>query len=164
MDNARCYLNCVTSGLYAVGVVCQGCSSICNTCSLAFSNCTSCFSNSSNPYLYNFNCISICPSGYYPDNSLYICQKCTSPCEICISASVSSCISCIFGFYLFGSSCLSSCPTNYYNSTTSCLPCLSPCLTCTAELSCLSCTNNTYLYQSQCLSQCPTGMAIINGN
>lgn len=164
MDGTGCYLSCVTSGTFAVSGICQGCSSLCKTCSVTYINCTSCHSNSTNPYLHNNNCISVCPNGFYADNSSYSCEKCVSPCEFCANSSVRSCLTCITGNYLFGNECLPTCPANFYNSSGSCLPCVSPCFTCTTELSCLSCTNSTYLYQNQCLTQCPASMAVINGN
>lgn len=164
LDSTACYLTCVTAGTFAVNGICQGCYSTCKTCSTIYTNCTSCYSNTTVPYLYNFNCISICPNGFYADNSSLSCVKCTSPCEYCSNSSVYSCQTCISGYYLLNNTCFATCPSNYYNSSGSCLVCVSPCFTCTTELSCLSCTNNTYLYQNQCLTQCPSGMAVINGN
>jgi proprotein convertase subtilisin/kexin type 5 len=130
IDGTRCYLTCVTAGTFAVNGICQGCSSACLTCSITHTNCTSCFPNSTTPYLQNNNCISVCPSGFYADNSTYSCVKCTSPCEFCLNSSVRSCQTCITGHFLFDTECLATCPTNYYNSSGLCLRCVSPCFTC----------------------------------
>jgi hypothetical protein len=80
MDGTGCYLSCMTIGTFAVNGLCQGCSSSCKTCTVTYTNCTSCYSNTSTPYLYNNNCISICPNGYYADNSTFSCLSCVSPC------------------------------------------------------------------------------------
>lgn len=42
------------------------------------SNCTKCIG----AYLYNFNCVSQCPTNYYPDSNL-ACQPCTASVAQC---------------------------------------------------------------------------------
>lgn len=131
MDGTRCYLTCVTSGLIAVNRICQGCQSPCSTCSILATNCTGCLSSGSTPYLYAYRCLSLCPNGYYSDNTTFSCLPCTSPCELCQTVSVHSCLSCISNYYLYQMDCLSTCPATYYNSSGLCKSCISPCLTCT---------------------------------
>lgn len=59
-------------------VTCGNCSSICATCSKVASNCTKCVG----AFLYNFNCVSKCPTNYYPNEEL-VCTKCTSTTRQC---------------------------------------------------------------------------------
>lgn len=59
-------------------ITCGACSSICATCSLIASNCTKCVG----AYLYNYNCVTKCPTNYYPDANL-TCQVCTSTVVAC---------------------------------------------------------------------------------
>ncbi len=80
MDNYRCYLDCVTPGLVKSNGNCVNCASLCASCSNTMSNCTSCDTSSANAYLFNYKCLSECPSTYYKDASLYTCSKCQSPC------------------------------------------------------------------------------------
>jgi hypothetical protein len=139
MDNYRCYLDCLTAGLVKSNGQCVGCSSICLTCSLTMTNCTSCDYLSSNPYYFNFKCLSTCYSTYFNDNSTYNCTKCTSPCESCLTGSTTnSCITCVVPYILSittinsttTTSCLSSCQAGYYLSGYQCVGCVSPCQQC----------------------------------
>lgn len=59
-------------------VTCGACSSICATCSLIASNCTKCVG----AYLFNYNCVTQCPSNYYPNGNLS-CLPCTSTVPQC---------------------------------------------------------------------------------
>jgi hypothetical protein len=67
-------------------------------------------------------------------------------CFSCYSFQISAYI------YLFNNTCVSSCDNSYFPSTTFCLPCISPCLTCIDSTKCLSCvdllTNSFYFYYS----------------
>jgi hypothetical protein len=66
----RCY-----EGTYLMSdkITCGACSSICATCSIIAANCTKCVG----AYLYNYNCVSQCPTNYYADGNL-ACQPCTA--------------------------------------------------------------------------------------
>lgn len=59
-------------------VTCGACSTICATCSIIASNCTKCVG----AYLYNYNCVSKCPTNYYADANL-TCQPCTATATQC---------------------------------------------------------------------------------
>lgn len=54
-------------------VTCNNCSSICATCSITASNCTRCVG----AFLYNYNCVSQCPTGFYANANLS-CSACTA--------------------------------------------------------------------------------------
>lgn len=74
-----CVLQCIASSyLMSDQVTCGACSSICSTCSLIASNCTKCVG----AYLFNYNCVSQCPTNYYPDGNLS-CQACTATVTQC---------------------------------------------------------------------------------
>jgi hypothetical protein len=62
-------------------VTCGACSSICATCSLIASNCTKCVG----AYLFNYNCVTQCPTNYYPNGNLS-CLPCTSTVPQCNTA------------------------------------------------------------------------------
>jgi len=65
-------------------VTCNKCSSQCATCSVIASNCTKCVG----AYLYNFNCVSKCPTNYYANSDL-LCVPCTSSTPQCNVAPLS---------------------------------------------------------------------------
>lgn len=61
-------------------VTCNNCSSKCATCSISASNCTRCVG----AFLYDFNCVSKCPTNYYANDKLtcVLCQSDTPECNI----------------------------------------------------------------------------------
>jgi hypothetical protein len=59
-------------------ITCGACSTICATCSKIAANCTKCVG----AYLYNYNCVSQCPTNYYADSNL-ACQACTASVAQC---------------------------------------------------------------------------------
>jgi hypothetical protein len=77
-----CLAGCI-DGTYLMSdlVTCGACSSICATCSLIAANCTKCVG----AYLYNYNCVTQCPTNYYPDGNLS-CQPCTATVTQCNTA------------------------------------------------------------------------------
>jgi proprotein convertase subtilisin/kexin type 5 len=127
LDNGGCYVDCVTSGLVKSNGECVACSTLCGTCSLTTTNCTSCLFPSSNPYHFNFKCLSTCPSTFFNDNSTYTCSKCTPPCEQCKSVSISSCESCLTPYLFAAPVCLSVCDPGFYKSRYSCVQCTNDC-------------------------------------
>lgn len=76
---STCVSSCV-DGTYLMSdeITCGACSSICATCSMIAENCTKCVG----AYLYNYNCVSQCPTNYYADSSLS-CQPCTASVTQC---------------------------------------------------------------------------------
>jgi len=94
---------------------CVDCDEKCQTCTNSSNNCRSCYSNNTNefPFLYNFQCVAVCPAGFsadYGDN--LICKDfiCGSPCEKC-SVNQSTCYECDKKTpFFFGNYCYSACP------------------------------------------------------
>ena len=74
-----CIAGCI-SGTYLMSdkVTCNKCSAKCATCSLIATNCTKCVG----AYLYNFNCVSKCPTNYYANSDLQ-CVQCTASTPQC---------------------------------------------------------------------------------
>jgi len=74
-----CIGSCV-DGTYLMTdqVTCGACSTICATCSMVASNCTRCVG----AYLYNYNCVSQCPTNYYANSNLS-CVACTANVRQC---------------------------------------------------------------------------------
>ena len=95
------------------------------------------------------------------------CTACVSPCATCTGQT--SCITCASGFFLSGTSCGTTCTTGTFimnNSTNTCDPCNSICLTCSiTTTNCLSCSSPNVFYNGSCLSACPSGgtLAPLNG-
>ena len=42
-------------------------------------------------------------------------------------------------------------------ATSTCRPCVEPCITCSTLTLCDTCVNGYYLYESRCLLECPLG-------
>ena len=122
---------------------CSLCSSKCKTCNGTSTYCLSCQTPS---YLFNNDCITQCPSGFYPRSLDNTCQLCDSSCITCNNAGSNNCLSCIDGYY--------------YSPTPagSCLRCNLTCNTCvTSANNCTSCKNGSYLFFGSCSSNCPNG-------
>lgn len=76
---SACISGCIDGTfLMSDQVTCNNCSSICATCSITASNCTKCVG----AFLYNYNCVSKCPTNYYANSNL-ICVACTSTTPEC---------------------------------------------------------------------------------
>lgn len=156
--NGNCLSSCPFGYYSAINTSsCLLCSQSCLECAYSPTNCTQCVSGL---YLNSngttFQCVSSCPSYFYPDVVNQICLACVSPCLLCYTSS--RCISCISGYYLQFDICVKSCLSGYYIKGLYCTLCVSPCATCTSNVTCLSCVTNYYLEQNQtvCLNQCPT--------
>lgn len=139
--------------------VCRLCPFPCGTCEV-INNITSCYSCNVG-YLYNSQCVFVCPNGTYPVfNSVLVCESCSSSSPyFCSTCSINStvCTSCISSYYLLDSVCVSSCPSGYYSNSGLCLSCQSPCLTCSGNsTNCSSCSTGNYYFNTstnngQCL-------------
>ena len=82
---SSCLSGCIDGTfLMSDQVTCNNCSSICATCSLSANNCTKCVG----AFLYNYNCVSKCPSGYYANDEL-VCARCTPTTPECNIAPLS---------------------------------------------------------------------------
>jgi len=151
------------------------------------SSCASCFGPSStqclscnSAYLYQSQCLTVCPIGYYGDQTVtsnWTCQPCNSSCLTCYGSTNSNCYSCNPGQTLSGSQCFGNCLTvgTYYNTSNVlskilssnplnlntalglCQSCHPTCRSCNGSLinQCITCNTGTYLYNGQCLSTCP---------
>ncbi|EAR96767.2 REJ domain protein (macronuclear) [Tetrahymena thermophila SB210] len=146
---------------------CQPCLTNCNLCSNG-STCTNCDSGYTYAVVNGSNqCYPSCtqPNQYIDPQGN--CQNCMQYCSNCSTATY--CTACFTGFILNANN--SSCQCNGYINNNQCLPCTSPCQTCTDSSisSCQSCINNYYLVkdypnqsQSQCLQICPNNYQLIN--
>lgn len=110
------------------------------TCSSA-NVCTSCYNTT---FFYNGTCLSICPNTTYANSTASLCSNCVYPCLSCTT-------------YSYCSSCIDS--TKFLINGV-CVPCSSPCLTCSILISnCTACLTNTstpYYLNYNCLPNCPS--------
>ena len=127
-----CVSNC--SGGFLPDYINECSSCLCLSCSNTAYNCTSC-SGATN--LFNFQCLTTCPSGYYASNNT--CLACTANCASCSSST--NCLICYLPNVLLissssAASCLSSCPNGTINTINPsnfsyiCSACTKNCLTC----------------------------------
>ncbi len=131
--------------------LCSPCDSSCLTCSGGLAeNCLTCSPSATLRYILLNMCWSVCPGGYYPNNTASACQKCPielncGNCTLLNTTMTVFCTSCAYGyFYQYSNkTCLPGCATNQYANTANntCLSCQSSCLTCIGPASnqCASC-------------------------
>ena len=84
---------------------CLTCSYQCLTCEGNSAQCTSC---NTGTFLYNSDCLSQCPIGYY-GNETNQCSKCSEDCYTC-SDSPDTCTSCDESTFLYNGTCIDHCP------------------------------------------------------
>ena len=162
----------------------QSTSRTCATCvGPNYYECLSCLPDS---WLYQNQCLSVCPDGTYPNNDTLTCDPCyqstsitdtSQSCKTCSGPLDTNCLTCYAGSYLYPPqmSCLTSCPkTSWYprTDTNECDKCytapnlkpLTPqsCLTCSgsAATNCNSCSPNTFLWpgNNTCMTACPNNL------
>jgi proprotein convertase subtilisin/kexin type 5 len=142
--------------MYPTLTQCLNCLSPCVTCTSA-SACKSCVAGF---YLTGTSCVvaSSCPAGTYAESLNNTCNTCTSPCQTCDTFGT-NCTSCINGYLYYSNLCVSTCPSTMYPTSTLCVNCVSPCITCTSASACKSCISGTYLTSTSCVvaSSCPAG-------
>ena len=123
--------------------------------------------------LLNRNCITSCPSGFYPKlvSSEFTCERCHSSCYECSGLLSNQCTSCLaipteLSFH--NSMCLSICPTGFFKhvpstppissfiSNSVCRPCHPRCVGCSGPLinNCTNCPFAEVLYQGYCIKKC----------
>ncbi|CAK71010.1 unnamed protein product (macronuclear) [Paramecium tetraurelia] len=90
------------------------------------------------PYKLYDQCVSACPSGMYPKDT--ICTQCPKYCNECESAT--KCSSCLFGYYLQDEQCQLSCTIGKTDRKN---------IKCVDE-----CDPTLFEYQNECLENCPT--------
>jgi len=136
---------------------CSNCSENCASCNQSASNCSSC--NNFNSLIYNsqnlsYECISVCPIGYFNESKLglNLCSKCQNNCDLCNNSE--TCETCQNGYDKQNNTC---CPMNYFSSANNeCLPCNTTCLGCQINASfCISCQSPFLFFENQCFNDCP---------
>ncbi|EAR90502.2 zinc finger lsd1 subclass family protein (macronuclear) [Tetrahymena thermophila SB210] len=145
-------------GIRELFILVDYCPPNCGACNA--NGCTKC---SDDLFVYNFQCVTECPSNYAPDTS-NICQPCDASCLTCsLPQSTTSCQTCKPNTYLNpDNSCQNTCVDNYWPDSTKqiCQTCSPTCYNCKSpgdSKSCLSCSGDLYLNNNQCLSTCPPG-------
>lgn len=130
---------------------CLPCMKVCAAC-FNDSSCQSCLIG----YLYQNQCIANCPLGYVGINST--CATCSGGCLTCIT-NATTCLSCVAGLFLYMQTCVNVCPYGFFNfaSNQSCIPCKSPCESCSDAFSCNSCIYGFILYRGVGANQCVVG-------
>lgn len=122
---------------YALNSNILECHKDCATCAkLSKNGCTSC---KDEKLLWNGECISECPSGFYLES--FECLPCLPPCTNCTSPTV--CTACPPNFYKSGDECIffESCPKGTYNDSLECKACSKACLGCSGptDSDCIDC-------------------------
>lgn len=128
---------------------CKNCSIYCQQCSSEL-NCIVCITGTyiiprSSPNNSSYQCVTICPSGYYQISGN--CIICPSTCATCqLVNSGINCLTCPAGSLLMGTRCVTSCPTGYYSNNGLCSLCSTICASCSGSASnCTLCKNiNSY--------------------
>lgn len=151
--------------------LCAQCDPSCLTCSGGFAeNCTSCSPTATLRYLLLKMCWSVCPGGYYANDTACACQICpvNLNCGNCTFRNTTStviCTSCAYNYFLQASTstCQSQCNTNQFANlgNNSCLGCDTSCLTCSGPgpSLCRTCLSPLLFLSNVtggfCLSACP---------
>ncbi|CAD8126990.1 unnamed protein product [Paramecium sonneborni] len=131
--------------------VCTNCINNCDTCS----NTTDCQVCSVNFYLYQQQCIEVCPANITIANlQQQTCDVCTNNCQTCQNQT-SYCITCKTNYYLSNNTCISLCKDGTYPNGSQCTDCLKKCKTCSNGTNCDTCANNLLFHQNDCLDKCP---------
>lgn len=170
ISNSSCVSSC--PAFYypdATNHICGQCDSSCLTCSGQYAeNCTSCSSTATLRYWLLSMCWSVCPGGYYSNDTINACVICPVElhCGNCSYYNVSDsvkCSSCAYSYYLqvSTSTCSSACNSNQYanKANNTCGSCDPACASCSgpASSNCLSCPSGylqTNLTGSYCLAAC----------
>ncbi len=130
-------------------------------CAKCITGCDSCSnSNSCNRCAYGLlleqgQCKNRCSQGFYVSGA--VCEKCNEGCAFCTS--INTCDVCQSGRLSYNGICYRDCPDGSVadNTTSKCVPCNSPCKTCTSHPSkcttCDSCCGN--LFNFDCVKTCP---------
>ncbi|XP_031505761.1 uncharacterized protein LOC116268094 [Nymphaea colorata] len=167
-----CGANCPFGQYAADANNCDVCDSNCATCSDA-STCTSCgLLNGVQSYLHSDNaCHTSCPGATYAkvSNGAYLCVPCPSGCALCsLNVATVQCSKCqavsSTSFYYSNNDCIQTCPDGTYGGNDgsgdpTCLPCDSPCATCSGSGSsaCLTCSTDRLIYGTNTCGSCASG-------
>lgn len=137
---------------------CQLCNiSGCVLCNFA-NNRLQCSLCTSTTYLYNQQCITICPNGTMPSSNT--CTPCSINCQQC---SASGCTVCQNGSSLLNGNCVSTCGLGYYSANSTCHICSAPnCVNCTST-TCLFCQPPYVIDSSGGCTSCLSGYFLGSG-
>lgn len=157
---------CTTCDFYNCHASCNSCDGSSNI------NCLTC----SNPrFLFNKQCLTICPAPLWGDPSSHKCEtqcpvskdivtrtciNCDASCLTCSGPSQVNCLSCAPTKLLWSSppefKCLDVCPPPQVASPPLCVDCHPNCKTCDGAFQndCLSCSSSLFLHEKKCLNSC----------
>ncbi|KAL4473512.1 hypothetical protein ABPG74_022376 [Tetrahymena malaccensis] len=126
----------------------------CKECSESPTQCTDC---PQNQFLYDKQCFTKCPSGWYPDEKR-VCRQCNQDlCKECYN-SPTQCTECKQDQVLFEEKCYKDCKKGFFaDKQNVCKPCdLNKCEECIQyDTKCTKCKDNLYLINHSCEEQCP---------
>uniref|UniRef100_A0A8C2W0A0 Proprotein convertase subtilisin/kexin type 6 n=2 Tax=Chinchilla lanigera TaxID=34839 RepID=A0A8C2W0A0_CHILA len=139
---------------------CRRCHKGCETCSSRSP--THCLSCRRGFYHHQemSTCVTVCPAGFYADESQKHCLKCHPSCKKCTDEP-EKCSICKEGFSLARGSCIPDCePGTYFDSELiQCTECHSTCRTCVgpSKEECIHCAKNFYFQDWKCVPACSEG-------
>lgn len=163
----QCVETCPTNTFHLgdgeAGRVCAYCEKGCHSCATS-TRCLEC--NSSLHLDEVFNCVEVCPDGFYPEGDEdrgRSCLSCPTYCSICSGPDV--CLECnVFRYLNPDSSCRPECPDGFYRLDSgfqtggTCPRCFHTCNKCDSADVCSECKNFTYLTPDwKCNYECPAG-------
>ncbi|EAR92595.2 transmembrane protein, putative (macronuclear) [Tetrahymena thermophila SB210] len=126
----------------------------CKECSESPTQCTDC---PEGQFLYDKQCFSKCPSGWYPDEKR-VCRQCNQElCKECYN-SPTQCTECKQGQVLFEEKCYKDCKPGFFaDKQNVCKPCdLNKCEECIQyDTKCTKCKGDLYLINHSCEEECP---------
>ena len=150
-------------GSIDLGHVCTACESTCKTCDEGTSS--DCLSCDSATRLYRTStktCIlksGGCPEGEYETSGN--CEPCppAKNCKACVPSGASAdCSTCNGSDLISLGACVNQCPTNSMQQGSNCLPCTSPCASCSGtQTTCDSCISTHKKEGNTCVTTCSSG-------
>lgn len=143
------------------------CDSSCKTCIGEYdNNCKTC--RRDDRVMHQYKCIPQCPTHFFEVKRvcygfflIYHNIECHKACKDCYNATISGCKNCYSPNLLWEGTCVPFCPEKSFPYTEGgiCLPCESPCETCTSAEDCIKCRPGFYLVEgtTKCVTsdQCP---------
>jgi proprotein convertase subtilisin/kexin type 5 len=145
----QCVITCTANQFKDPVGNCVTCTPNCATCSNSYT-CNTCAPGF---FMFQNNCVSTCPTGFYINtdtNGNKSCALCNSSCATC-SDNTLKCNTCATGLVRStDGTCAYTCPDNYISDSTSV---------------CKNCVDSgRFLYQGNCVAGCPYGLYPFNGN
>lgn len=159
-----CSLSCPEKYVSILGIKgrsCEECSLNCLFCEE--SNKKICSKCQLGAYLYNNECVSSCPFGFFTNLSNGKCEKChVDDCGDC-SKSITVCERCKDNKYLLNNTCIEKCPESYRTNGNKCEKCIvDNCEVCSQSINkCEKCLNRFFSLQNTCLPSCREGYYVL---